>query len=163
MAKTEGSFLSAFTISFHSLVYRKIKYFYVKQNNAYRILREEIAATELMCLIFTHQNKRIHGKYSAKCQLFTDDDDDLSVVHISDDGEVEILEPLEVTQTHVVVNVSHLSWFGLIKKRKPKSKAKPTHSQLLLLLRQPSNRRELKVCLVPANVPIDRVNIMSIS
>ncbi|KAM3864030.1 NLR family CARD domain-containing protein 3-like [Diretmus argenteus] len=37
----------------------------------------------------------------------------LSVVHITDDG-MSILEPLEVTETHVVVNILHLSPFGLV-------------------------------------------------
>uniref|UniRef100_A0A669EPC6 NACHT domain-containing protein n=1 Tax=Oreochromis niloticus TaxID=8128 RepID=A0A669EPC6_ORENI len=37
----------------------------------------------------------------------------LSVAHISDDG-MSILEPLEITTTHVVVKVPHLSAFGLI-------------------------------------------------
>ncbi|XP_063767442.1 NACHT, LRR and PYD domains-containing protein 1a allele 5-like isoform X2 [Eleginops maclovinus] len=37
----------------------------------------------------------------------------LSVVHITDEG-MSILEPLEVTETHVVVKVPHLSLFGLV-------------------------------------------------
>ncbi|XP_033978157.1 LOW QUALITY PROTEIN: protein NLRC3-like [Trematomus bernacchii] len=36
-----------------------------------------------------------------------------SVVHITDEG-LSILEPLEVTRTHVVVKVPHLSLFGLV-------------------------------------------------
>ncbi|KAK2897103.1 hypothetical protein Q8A73_013483 [Channa argus] len=37
----------------------------------------------------------------------------LSVVHISDEG-MSILELLEITDTHVVVKVPHLSTFGLV-------------------------------------------------
>ncbi|XP_042255430.1 uncharacterized protein LOC121888123 [Thunnus maccoyii] len=37
----------------------------------------------------------------------------LSVAHIADDG-MSILEPLEITDTHVVVNVPRLSAFGLV-------------------------------------------------
>uniref|UniRef100_A0A3Q3K0E1 FIIND domain-containing protein n=1 Tax=Monopterus albus TaxID=43700 RepID=A0A3Q3K0E1_MONAL len=40
-------------------------------------------------------------------------DGQLSVVHITDDG-MSILEPLEITGTHVTVKVPHLSAFGLV-------------------------------------------------
>ena len=102
-------------------------------------------------------NNLLNGK-----QPFTDDD--LSVIHISADGKVKLLQPVEVTNTHVVVNVTHLSLFGLVYKKlfKPKAK-KPVFSQLLLFLRPPSKRRELKVCLVPGNVSIDGVNYALLS
>ncbi|KAM6972406.1 NACHT, LRR and PYD domains-containing protein 3-like [Aplochiton taeniatus] len=40
----------------------------------------------------------------------------LSVAHVTDEG-VSLLEPQEINNTHVVVNVTHLSDFGLIKQR----------------------------------------------
>ncbi|KAG7220257.1 hypothetical protein INR49_018313 [Caranx melampygus] len=39
----------------------------------------------------------------------------LSVVHISDGDGMSILKPQEITDTHVIVDVPHLSAFGLVK------------------------------------------------
>ncbi|KAG7214339.1 hypothetical protein INR49_023156 [Caranx melampygus] len=40
----------------------------------------------------------------------------LSVAHITDDG-MSFIEPLEITDTHVIISVPHLSFFGLVKAR----------------------------------------------
>ncbi|KAJ4943849.1 hypothetical protein JOQ06_006343 [Pogonophryne albipinna] len=76
----------------------------------------------------------------------------LSVVHITDEG-LSILEPLEVTHTHVVVKVLHLSSFGLIIdtfKRLLKWRIK---GQILLLLRPPGEEEQiLDVFLLQNNV-----------
>ncbi|KAF3839078.1 hypothetical protein F7725_017795 [Dissostichus mawsoni] len=76
----------------------------------------------------------------------------LSVVHITDEG-LSILEPLEVTPTHVVVKVPHLSLFGIIintLKRLLKSRIK---GQILLFLRPPGREEQiLDVLLLPKNV-----------
>lgn len=83
----------------------------------------------------------------------------LSVIHITDDG-MNILQPLRITQTHVVVNVPHLSAFGLVWdyiKRFMTSNA-PTYGQVLLFLRPPGKRRQLlNVFLLPSNVPFEEV------
>ncbi|MEQ2304878.1 hypothetical protein AMECASPLE_031871, partial [Ameca splendens] len=80
----------------------------------------------------------------------------LSVVHISNDG-LSILEPLKITDTHVVVKVSDLSPFGLVWdyiKRFIKRKD-PVVSQVLLYL-GPQNPRaqnlKLYVFLLPGNI-----------
>ncbi|KAL3067749.1 hypothetical protein OYC64_022050 [Pagothenia borchgrevinki] len=78
----------------------------------------------------------------------------LSVVHITDEG-LSILEPLEVTRTHVVVKVLHLSSFGLIlnintMKRLLKWRIK---GQILLFLRPPGRVEQiLDVHLLQNNV-----------
>ncbi|KAI4800993.1 hypothetical protein KUCAC02_006256 [Chaenocephalus aceratus] len=76
----------------------------------------------------------------------------LSVVHITDEG-LSILEPLEVTHTHVVVKVLHLSSFGLIidtLKRLLKWRIK---GKILLFLRPPGREEQiLDVFLLQNNV-----------
>ncbi|KAM4603551.1 NACHT, LRR and PYD domains-containing protein 12-like isoform 2-T3 [Polymixia lowei] len=81
----------------------------------------------------------------------------LSVVHITDDG-MSILEPQKITETHVVINVSHLSAFGLILK-KIKGLRKEIKSQVLLFLGPPNRkqRRKMNVLLLPRNVPVQEV------
>ncbi|XP_032374961.1 NACHT, LRR and PYD domains-containing protein 12 isoform X7 [Etheostoma spectabile] len=83
----------------------------------------------------------------------------LSVVHITEDG-MSILEPLEVTDTHVVVKVPHLSAFGLVWDfvRRFVSLMLPIEGQVLLFLRPPRTRYQvLDVFLLPDNVPLDEV------
>ncbi|XP_036375400.1 uncharacterized protein LOC118771499 [Megalops cyprinoides] len=77
--------------------------------------------------------------------------DFLSVAHVVGDS-IEVLQPLEVTDTHVKVKISSFSLFGLIKS--------PSHSsikgQVLLFLRQPGGDI-LNVLLLPRNIPISEV------
>ncbi|KAK2859790.1 hypothetical protein Q5P01_004410 [Channa striata] len=89
-------------------------------------------------------------------------DDLLSVVHISDDG-MSILEPLEITDTHVVVRVPHLSAFGLVWNfiRRFVNKTQPVRGQVLLFLRPPNPRKQkqnLNVFLLPRNIPLEEVS-----
>ncbi|KAK2859753.1 hypothetical protein Q5P01_004373 [Channa striata] len=79
----------------------------------------------------------------------------LSVVHITDD-ELSFLEPMQITDTHVVVEVPHLSAFGLIWNL---LKKKPLRSQVLLFLQQPNAKaqKHLNVFLLPANIPLEEV------
>ncbi|XP_078100946.1 LOW QUALITY PROTEIN: NACHT, LRR and PYD domains-containing protein 3-like [Sander vitreus] len=84
----------------------------------------------------------------------------LSVVHITDDG-MSILEPLEITDTHVVVNVPHLSVLGLIWDVVKRLWMKPVSGQVLLFLRQPNpttQRQNLNVFLLPRNIPLSTVS-----
>ncbi|XP_032364398.1 caspase recruitment domain-containing protein 8 [Etheostoma spectabile] len=83
----------------------------------------------------------------------------LSVVHISDDG-MSILEPLKITDTHVVVKVPHLSALGLIWDfiRRFLNLSVPIEAQVLLFLRPPDmGPRVLDVLLLPGNVLLDEV------
>ncbi|XP_039895407.1 NACHT, LRR and PYD domains-containing protein 12-like isoform X4 [Simochromis diagramma] len=58
----------------------------------------------------------------------------LSVAHVFDDG-ISILKPMRITDTHVIVNISHLSAFGLIWNFFKKSFKIPEAGQVLLFLR----------------------------
>ncbi|XP_071369621.1 uncharacterized protein, partial [Centroberyx affinis] len=84
----------------------------------------------------------------------------LSVVHITDDG-MSILQPVEITDTHVGVNVPHLSAFGVVRDyiKRSLTFTKPIRSQVLLFLRPPDRkqRRKLNVFLLPKKVPLQEV------
>ncbi|XP_059195266.1 NACHT, LRR and PYD domains-containing protein 12-like [Centropristis striata] len=85
----------------------------------------------------------------------------LSVVHITDDG-MSILEPLEITDTHVVVKVPHLSVFGLIwdTVKRFLNISLPIKGQALLFLRPPYEEdRILDVLLLQENIPLQEVAI----
>ncbi|XP_053183818.1 NACHT, LRR and PYD domains-containing protein 1b allele 5-like [Scomber japonicus] len=83
----------------------------------------------------------------------------LSVVHITDDG-MSILEPLEITDTHVVVNVPHFSRLGLVWDvvRRFINITRPIRGQVLLFLRAPHrDKRILDVLLLQDNIPLSEV------
>uniref|UniRef100_A0A3B4TT42 Uncharacterized LOC111231189 n=1 Tax=Seriola dumerili TaxID=41447 RepID=A0A3B4TT42_SERDU len=88
----------------------------------------------------------------------------LSVVHISDDG-MSILEPLEITDTHVIVKVPHLSSFGLAWAlevlQRLWNNMKTVSGQVLLFLRPPNpktQKQNLNVFLLPNNIPLEEVS-----
>lgn len=86
----------------------------------------------------------------------------LSVVHITDDG-MSILEPLQITDTHVVVKVPHLSAFGLVWDlvRRFMGISVPITGQILLYLRPPDiGYPVLDVLLLPGNIPLDEVKLL---
>ncbi|XP_030613041.1 NACHT, LRR and PYD domains-containing protein 12-like [Archocentrus centrarchus] len=80
----------------------------------------------------------------------------LSAAHISDEG-MSILEPLEITDTHVVVKVPHLSAFGLIWDvfKRFLNMARPINGQVLLFFR-PS---KINVFLLQENIPVQEVKV----
>ncbi|XP_031696295.1 caspase recruitment domain-containing protein 8 [Anarrhichthys ocellatus] len=85
----------------------------------------------------------------------------LSVVHITDDG-MTILEPLEITDTHVVVKVPNLSAFGLVWDyvRRFLNITLPIKGQVLLFLRPPhSSDQILDVLLLQKNIPVHEVKL----
>ncbi|XP_029584750.1 NACHT, LRR and PYD domains-containing protein 1-like [Salmo trutta] len=84
------------------------------------------------------------------------DDEKLSVAHVTD-GSMEIVQPLKTTATHVIINITHLSLFGLIR---DVFSFLPVRSQVLLFFRPQGNRpqqRMLNVMLLPKNVPLCEV------
>uniref|UniRef100_A0A3Q1JIK4 FIIND domain-containing protein n=1 Tax=Anabas testudineus TaxID=64144 RepID=A0A3Q1JIK4_ANATE len=81
--------------------------------------------------------------------------DGLSVAHISDDG-MRILDPLQITDTHVVVDVPHLSAFGLVWDIMNRILNQPMRCQVLLFHR-PRENRKLNVFLLPENIPLQEV------
>ncbi|XP_026218060.1 NACHT, LRR and PYD domains-containing protein 1-like [Anabas testudineus] len=82
---------------------------------------------------------------------------ELSVMHINGE-DVSFLKPIEITDTHVVVDVPHLSSFGLVWNALKKL-LKPVSSQVLLFLPQNTNtdKQNLNVFLLPKNVPLEEV------
>ncbi|XP_053193385.1 NACHT, LRR and PYD domains-containing protein 1 homolog [Scomber japonicus] len=82
----------------------------------------------------------------------------LSVVHITDDG-MSILEPLEITDTHVVVNVPHFSLLGLIWDVVKRLLNITIRGQVLLFLRPPDDDDDqiLDVFLLQGNIPLSEV------
>ncbi|CAG5988161.1 unnamed protein product [Menidia menidia] len=81
----------------------------------------------------------------------------LSVIHISDDG-LSLLTPLEITHTHVIVEVPHLSLFGLVWDLVGRFLS--IRGQVLLLLRPPNvetQKKSLDVILLPSNIPVEEV------
>ncbi|XP_028445822.1 uncharacterized protein LOC114563189 [Perca flavescens] len=86
----------------------------------------------------------------------------LSVANISDDGVV-FLEPLEVTDTHVLVKVPNLSTFGLVRDIRRFMKSKRLgKANVLLFHRTPwPNVEILDVLMLPSNVPLTEVKSVS--
>ncbi|XP_029949356.1 uncharacterized protein LOC115389911 [Salarias fasciatus] len=85
---------------------------------------------------------------------------DLSAVHMSDEG-MNILEPLKINETHVVVDVSHFSGFGLVVDfvRGLLNIQRPISSQVLLFHRPiwTEKSQKINVFLLPKNVPLEEV------
>ncbi|KAK2859748.1 hypothetical protein Q5P01_004368 [Channa striata] len=82
----------------------------------------------------------------------------LCVAQITDDG-LSFLEPLEITDTHVIVQVPHLSACGVVWDV-VKRFLKPVSSQVLLFLQPPNSKTQkqnLNVLLLPINTPLDEV------
>ncbi|XP_051793910.1 NLR family CARD domain-containing protein 3-like isoform X5 [Acanthochromis polyacanthus] len=81
----------------------------------------------------------------------------LSVAHFTDDG-MSILKPLQITDTHVVVEVAHLSLFGLIWDPDKRRLSRRVKGQVLLFLRLPRRGpRTLDVFLLLKNIPVKEV------
>ncbi|KAG1939606.1 caspase recruitment domain-containing protein [Pimephales promelas] len=83
--------------------------------------------------------------------------DGLAVAHLTG-GNTEIMQPLQVTETHVMINIRDLSIFGVLKRFLfPPS---PIGAQVLVFLRPITvKQREniLDVHLLPFNVPLSEV------
>ncbi|KAM9440438.1 GTPase IMAP family member 8-like isoform 2-T3 [Clarias gariepinus] len=76
----------------------------------------------------------------------------LSVVHVSD-GNVTIIHQPQITKTHVIIDVQHLSCFGLVKSLL--FKVHPIKAQVLLFYQRDLSK--LNIHLVPKNVPVEEV------
>lgn len=82
---------------------------------------------------------------------------ELAVAHFSEDN-VEIIQPLDITSTHVIFEVHGLSIFGLLKKWI--FSENPISAQVLLFYKEiigNERRRKLHIHLLPGNVPVDKV------
>ncbi|XP_051808425.1 protein NLRC3-like isoform X23 [Acanthochromis polyacanthus] len=81
----------------------------------------------------------------------------LSVAHFTDDG-MSILKPLQITDTHVVVKVAHLSLFGVVCDAVKRWLSPTVKGQIVLFLRPPiRGPQTLDVFLLQKNVPVKEV------
>ncbi|XP_043084805.1 NACHT, LRR and PYD domains-containing protein 1 homolog [Puntigrus tetrazona] len=92
------------------------------------------------------------------CEIFSEENkDSLAVAHFTG-GNVEIMKPLQVNETHAMIDIGDLSLFGLLKRMLfPPS---PVAAQLLFFLRPVTARQReniLDVHLLPLNVPLSEV------
>ncbi|KAK2835121.1 hypothetical protein Q5P01_015605 [Channa striata] len=93
-----------------------------------------------------------HRLYLPHCQLLQDSGQHfLSVVHITKD-HMDLMSPVEVTDSHVIVNVSSFSCFGLVTKA---AYVAPING--LVLLFSMSTNSSLFVLLLPRNVSLTQV------
>ncbi|KAK2859772.1 hypothetical protein Q5P01_004392 [Channa striata] len=84
----------------------------------------------------------------------------LSVVHVSEDG-MDVLDPLQITDTHVVVNVPHLSLYGLVWDfiGRFRNTTEPVKSQVLVFRQPPYGEAQtLYVFLLQNNIPLQQVS-----
>ncbi|XP_055752756.1 nuclear GTPase SLIP-GC-like [Salvelinus fontinalis] len=118
-----------------------------------RLLGSRIPAGPLFSIDCPEQSVRQLHLPHCMCD---EKDDNLSVAHVTD-GNMEIVQSLKTTATHVIVNITHLSLFGLVR---DVFSFLPVRSQVLLFLRPQGNRhqkRKLSVMLLPNNVPLCEV------
>ncbi|XP_076849424.1 uncharacterized protein LOC143497400 isoform X2 [Brachyhypopomus gauderio] len=91
------------------------------------------------------------------CETIYDNQVELAVAHFTDNN-VEILQPLKVTDTHVIIKVQGLSLFGLLINLIFISR--PISAQVLLFYEKitgTQNRTKLFIHLLPGNVPVEEV------
>ncbi|GAA6078271.1 NACHT, LRR and PYD domains-containing protein 1b allele 2-like, partial [Tachysurus ichikawai] len=87
------------------------------------------------------------------CEIPTDKNEfELAVAHFSE-GNVEIIQPLNITSTHVIFEVHGLSIFGLLKKWILFEK--PISGQVLLFYNE--KHKKLHIHLLPGNVSVEEV------
>ncbi|XP_072526251.1 uncharacterized protein [Salminus brasiliensis] len=90
------------------------------------------------------------------CEILTDSQVELAVAHFTK-GNLEIIEPLKVTNTHVIIAIQDLSIFGLLTKI---FSARPINAQVLPFYRLVTGRhnlREMHIHMLPGNVPLMEV------
>ncbi|KAL1280834.1 hypothetical protein QQF64_015434 [Cirrhinus molitorella] len=103
-------------------------------------------------------NGSISGLHLPHCEIFSEENKESLAVARFTGGNVEIMNPLKVTEAHVMIDIRDLSHFGLLKKMIfPPS---PVVAQVLLFLRPITARQRehiLDVHLLPRNVPLSKV------
>ncbi|XP_052384492.1 uncharacterized protein LOC127932559 isoform X4 [Oncorhynchus keta] len=81
--------------------------------------------------------------------------DFLSVAHVTDDDSMEFLLPHEATESHVILNITGFSKYGITKEQE--APVSPIRALVLLFYQLPddNNSSTLNVLLLPRNVDID--------
>ncbi|XP_078140987.1 uncharacterized protein LOC139931527 isoform X1 [Centroberyx gerrardi] len=96
----------------------------------------------------------VHQLHLPHCEILSDDPDKLLVAHVID-GKMEEVQPNRMTTTHVIVDVTTLSLYGLFRRWFSR---RPVQGQVLLFQRTAANQScTLNVLLLPRNVPICEV------
>ncbi|XDV27921.1 hypothetical protein PO909_031362 [Leuciscus waleckii] len=101
-----------------------------------------------------------HGSISQlhfpHCEIFSEENKDgLAVAHFVG-GNVEIIQPLKVTGTHLMIDIRELSSFGLVWIKS--IFGIPIRGQVLLFLRNLTlERKKLNIHLLPEDVPVTEV------
>ncbi|XP_036436880.1 uncharacterized protein LOC118815053 [Colossoma macropomum] len=91
------------------------------------------------------------------CEIQHEEDQaELVVAHFTGEN-IEVIQPLRVTNTHVIISIQDLSLFGLLKKILPPG---PISAQVLLFYKEmmcKEIRKKLHIHLLPGNVPVEEV------
>ncbi|XP_047665387.1 uncharacterized protein LOC125140310 isoform X2 [Tachysurus fulvidraco] len=90
------------------------------------------------------------------CEICTDEVKLISA-HVTG-GNVELIQPLKVTNTHVIIDIQVLSLFGLLKRISLKY---PIKAQVILFYKKKygnSRKSKLHIHLLPGNVPVEEVH-----
>ncbi|XP_046701193.1 uncharacterized protein LOC124382901 isoform X3 [Silurus meridionalis] len=99
----------------------------------------------------------VHYMHFPHCEIYDGTNlIDLAVAHFSE-GNVEIIQPLKITNTHVIFEVHGLSIFGLLKKIFWDT---PISAQVLLFYKEMigiQRRKKLHIHLLPGNVAVEEV------
>ncbi|XP_058239033.1 uncharacterized protein LOC131348257 [Hemibagrus wyckioides] len=93
----------------------------------------------------------IHHLHLPHCETRTDVVK-LTVAHVTG-GKVEILQPLKVTNSHVIIEIQHLSCFGLLKSLL--LPAYPIRAQVLLFFEKSLSK--LHIHLLKRSIPVEEV------
>ncbi|KAL6463253.1 hypothetical protein MHYP_G00276440 [Metynnis hypsauchen] len=94
------------------------------------------------------------------CEIIDDTEENKvkqAVAHFTDDN-VEIIPPLQVTSTHVIIRIQGLSLFGIIRDRL--FKPRPINAQVLLFYKTLAVKQSVNILyihLLPGNIPTDEV------
>ncbi|XP_045082683.1 caspase recruitment domain-containing protein 8-like [Coregonus clupeaformis] len=105
---------------------------------------------------FTCLNGSVCQLHLPHCEIHSGGGCDfLSVAHVTDDI-IEFIHPLEITETHIIINITGFSAYGLTK---DKAQVSPIQGLVLLFhqLFVPEERSILNVLLLPSNVVIREV------
>ncbi|XP_036417908.1 uncharacterized protein LOC118801650 [Colossoma macropomum] len=91
------------------------------------------------------------------CEILSEGNQaELVVAHFTGDN-VEVIQPLKVTSTHVIISIQGLSLLGLLKNM---FYAGPVSAQVLLFYKEitgKQSKKKLHIHLLPRNVPVEEV------
>ncbi|XP_052384491.1 uncharacterized protein LOC127932559 isoform X3 [Oncorhynchus keta] len=105
---------------------------------------------------FTCLKGSVNQLHLPHCEIHSEGGCDfLSVAHVTDDDSMEFLLPHEATESHVILNITGFSKYGITKEQE--APVSPIRALVLLFYQLPddNNSSTLNVLLLPRNVDID--------